>query len=222
MTIPLPSIAVLGLLGILVAFTIVSRLVTTFLPLYLLRQGLRASLLPALNLCQLSEFSLVLLQIGAAQGQVSANVANAASLAFAVLAVLSTFAMLHSDTSPERRSSGSSASASVISTTGPPRRSSRTTRRTARRSCCSASIVPRVRWSPSSSVRRPPSTVDLGRRLQPARPRHADARGTKVRYGDISHRDSLLHAGIEDAKIVVSTVPDALLKGTSNLRSCAR
>ena len=40
-----------------------SRFVTTFTPLYLLDQGLRASLLPAINL-QISEFSLVVMALG--------------------------------------------------------------------------------------------------------------------------------------------------------------
>jgi len=37
------------------AFTVVSRVATTFAPLYLMKQGLRASLLPALNLAQIIE-----------------------------------------------------------------------------------------------------------------------------------------------------------------------
>src|SRR4029079_3651218 len=47
--------------------------------------------------CQLSEFSLVLMQLGLLSGHVSANTANATSLAFAILAVLSTFVIIHSD-----------------------------------------------------------------------------------------------------------------------------
>ena len=37
-------------------------------------------------------------------------------------------------------------------------------------------------------------------------------------YGDISHRDTLHHAHVEEAKVLVSTIPDALLLGTSNAR----
>jgi voltage-gated potassium channel Kch len=37
-------------------------------------------------------------------------------------------------------------------------------------------------------------------------------------YGDISHLDTLHHAGIHDAKIVLSTIPDNILVGTDNLR----
>ena len=44
------------------------------------------------------------------------------------------------------------------------------------------------------------------------------ARGVKVHYGDICHADTLAHAGVADAEIVISSVPDSLLKGTSNER----
>ena len=42
------------------------------------------------------------------------------------------------------------------------------------------------------------------------------ARGVKVIYGDIAHTETLSHAGIAGAEIVISSVPDSLLKGTSN------
>jgi voltage-gated potassium channel Kch len=37
-------------------------------------------------------------------------------------------------------------------------------------------------------------------------------------YGDIGHLDTLHHAGIHNAKIVLSTIPDNILVGTDNLR----
>ena len=55
MTIPIPKLSVIGLALMIAAFTVVSRVVTTFAPLYLMKQGLRASLLPAINLAQISE-----------------------------------------------------------------------------------------------------------------------------------------------------------------------
>ena len=56
----------IGLALVIAAFTVVSRVVTTFAPLYLMKQGLRASLLPSINLAQVSEFSLVVIQTGVA------------------------------------------------------------------------------------------------------------------------------------------------------------
>jgi voltage-gated potassium channel Kch len=43
-------------------------------------------------------------------------------------------------------------------------------------------------------------------------------RGIACLYGDISHMDTLHHADIHDARLVVSTIPDTMLKGTDNLR----
>jgi voltage-gated potassium channel Kch len=43
-------------------------------------------------------------------------------------------------------------------------------------------------------------------------------RKVPVIYGDISQRDTLLHAGVEKAEILICTVPDALLKGINNER----
>src|SRR5262245_52042505 len=96
MTIPIPNMSVIGLALIIAAFTVVSRMLTTFLPLYLMKQGLRASLLPAINLAQISEFSLVVIQTGVAAGHISAATSSAVSFAFVVLAVLSTFVMTKS------------------------------------------------------------------------------------------------------------------------------
>src|SRR6201996_8155554 len=97
MTIPIPGLSVIGLALVIAAFTVASRVVTTFTPLYLMKQGLRASLLPAINLAQISEFSLVVIQTGVAAGHISAETSNAVSFAFVLLAVLSTFAMARSD-----------------------------------------------------------------------------------------------------------------------------
>src|ERR1044071_1625169 len=97
MTIPIPNGSVIGLALVIAAFTVVSRLSTTFLPLNLMKQGLRASLLPAINLAQISEFSLVVIQTGLIAGHIQSETASAASFAFVVLAVLSTFAIGRSD-----------------------------------------------------------------------------------------------------------------------------
>jgi voltage-gated potassium channel Kch len=44
------------------------------------------------------------------------------------------------------------------------------------------------------------------------------ARGIKVIYGDISNEQTLHHANIEESKVVISTITDDILVGTSNLR----
>ncbi len=41
-------------------------------------------------------------------------------------------------------------------------------------------------------------------------------RGLHVIYGDISNADTLLHAGVGRAELIILSVPDALLKGADN------
>jgi Kef-type K+ transport system membrane component KefB len=41
-------------------------------------------------------------------------------------------------------------------------------------------------------------------------------RGAQVVYGDVASMEVLRHAGVGDAEVIVSTVPDELLQGTSN------
>jgi voltage-gated potassium channel Kch len=43
-------------------------------------------------------------------------------------------------------------------------------------------------------------------------------RGIACVYGDVAHMDTLHHAHIHAAALVVSTIPNAMLKGTDNLR----
>jgi hypothetical protein len=37
-------------------------------------------------------------------------------------------------------------------------------------------------------------------------------------YGDIAHADTLRHAGIQEAELVISSITDDILRGTNNLR----
>ena len=97
MSIPVPSGALIGWALLFGLFAVASRLITTFAPLYLLRQGLRASLLPAINLSQISEFSLVVLALGLEKNHIAPESKGLVSFAFVLLATLSTFAMMNSD-----------------------------------------------------------------------------------------------------------------------------
>ena len=43
-------------------------------------------------------------------------------------------------------------------------------------------------------------------------------RGLHVIYGDISNVDTLVHAGVGNAELIILSVPDSLLKGATNER----
>jgi voltage-gated potassium channel Kch len=42
-------------------------------------------------------------------------------------------------------------------------------------------------------------------------------RGFDAQYGDIANIDNLHHLGISEAKVVISTIPDSILRGTNNM-----
>ncbi len=217
MTIPIPNGSVIGLALALAAFTVASRLLTTFLPLYLMKQGLRASILPALNLAQISEFSLVVIQTGIAAKHVTMQTANAASFAFAILAVLSTFVIARSDwitrwaiawlkqiglrdldsgEKPVEHDDRHGAARRIV-ILGFFRAASALLSEIERRDRSLLDQITVVDFNP-----------DVFRNL-------AD-RGLHVIYGDISNVDTLVHAGVGNAQIIILSVPDALLKGADN------
>ncbi len=216
MQIPLPTWSLTaGAIGVAV-FTIASRLVTTFTPLYLMRTGLRISLLPAIYLAQISEFSLVILALGLQAGHISPDSAASVSLAFVLLAVGSTFTITRSDPLVRRlipvfsriglRDLGGEAPAASESTAHG-----------------HADIVILGFFRTASSL-----LEELTRRAPHLAPRIAvvdfnpvvyeelKRRGVHVVYGDISQPDTLTHAGAANASLFICTIPDSLLKGATN------
>jgi len=219
MTIPVPNGSVIGLALVIAAFTVASRLVTTFIPLYVMKQGLRASLLPSLNLAQISEFSLVVIQTGVVAGHVQTQTASAASFAFVVLAVLSTFAMGRSDqlarfaigalkrlglrdldhgeSGNEGHGGRGHGESRRILILGFFRAASALLSEIERRNPALLEQIGVVDFNPVVF-----STL-VSRRIH-------------VTYGDISNVDTLLHAGAGNAEIIILSVPDSLLKGANN------
>ncbi|AUC95454.1 cation:proton antiporter [Bradyrhizobium sp. SK17] len=220
MTIPIPGLSVIWLALVIAAFTVVSRLVTTFTPLYLMKQGLRASLLPAINLAQISEFSLVVIQTGVAANHIATETANAVSFAFVVLAVLSTFAMGRSDQivrgliGPLKRiglrdldqEGEGRGEAAQEGGHGEIRRI--VILGFFRAASALVSQIERQNQSLLEQI----SVVDFN----PLVFRTLSDRGMHVIYGDISNVDTLVHAGIGKAEIIILSVPDFLLVGADN------
>jgi Kef-type K+ transport system membrane component KefB len=219
MTIPVPGLSVIGLALMIAAFTVVSRLVTTFTPLYLMKQGLRASLLPALNLAQISEFSLVVIQTGTADHHIAPETANAASFAFVVLAVLSTFVMTRSD-EITRRAIGPLKRIGLRDLdhgSGHAEDGHGGGHGEARRivilgffRAASALLAQIERQAPV--LLEQITVVDFNPNVYQT----LLSRGLHVIYGDISSADTLLHAGVGKSELIILSVPDSLLKGASN------
>lgn len=218
MTIPVPDMATIKLALVIAVFTVVSRLVTTFTPLYLMKQGLRASLLPALNLAQISEFSLVVLQTGIAANHITKESSSAASFAFVILAVLSTFAMVQSDqivrwSIATLKRFGFRDLDHGQAGEGEPEAGHGQARRIVilgfyRAASALLSEIERQNKELLDHI----SVVDFNPNVY----RTLAARGLHVVYGDISNVDTLVHAGVGHAEIIILSVPDSLLKGANN------
>lgn len=214
--IPLPTWNYLIWMVIFSLFLVGSRLLTVFAPLYLMRQGFRVSLFPAINLCQMSELSLVLLTLGAKAGDVSANTIGIAAFAFAFLAVDSTYAIIKNDfilekTAPWLKRFGF-------------RDLDRQKPETATGDKPKRICLLGFSWTASSLLeeitREKPAMlkdvmiVDFNPQVYERLRR----RGVHVVYGDIAQRDVLHHAGVAAAEIIVCSLPNTILKGASNLK----
>ena len=211
---PTVDVVVMALIGS--AFVVASRFLSVAPILQLTRAGSRASVITSLNLSQISEFSLVICALGLALGHIDERTMSIVVIMLIITAVVSTYAIQYNYqlynwlVHP------------VLKVTG---------------------VTEQARDSLTGDFKVPSEIVLLGfartassllHDLQQLNPKvieklgvvdfnpvvreELQRRGIRATYGDISHIDSLHHAGIEHAKVLVSTVPDSLLKGTSNLR----
>ena len=195
-----------------------SRLLTVFPILYAMRQGIRASLAPAVNLSQLSEFSLVLLQIGVAAGQVDPNLKAATSFAFVLLAALSTLAMTRSNRTLK-------AAVPLFKRLGIRDLDQGAVAEDGAETHAGGRIMLLGFFRTASSLiadleaRDSPLLADLAVvDFNPVVHQTLTDRGLRVIYGDISQSDTLMHAGVGAAEVLICTVPDFLLKGITNER----
>ena len=216
MSIPVPTLNLLLWAVVLSLFMVGSRLLTVFPPLYALRMGHRMSLLPAVNLCQMSELSLVLLALGRAAGDVSENSLSIMAFAFAFLAVDSTYAIVKNEQILRKTSPWLTRLRlpDLAETVAPP----------AGNHAAARIYILGFSWTASSLLeeltRKQPEVVKGLRVIDfnPLAIERLRQRGVDVVYGDIGQRDVLTHAGVGGAEILICTVPDLLLKGITNLK----
>jgi len=215
--IPQPSLRLVLLAVGIAAFVVASRLITVVPLLALLRLDTRTSGVVAINLGQISEFSLVIVGLGAGLGHVSRDVESLVLYALLLTAVVSTYAILFN----HRLATGL---AWALEWTG----------------------LRRWRAEPGAASAKPAHTHEiflLGvaregiallehlQREAPALKQHIvavdfnpetlerlTALGFDGHYGDIANPETLRHAGIERAAVVVSSISDWMLKGTTNAR----
>ncbi len=182
-----------------------------------MKLGHRASLLPTINLCQVSEFSLVILALGFDAGHINESTKGVVAYAFAILATTSSFAILQNDSLLRVLSP-------ILAKLGlrdlPPGAAAGSDGGHAAKPIYLLGFS----WTASSLFeeigRRAPELLeDIGVvDFNPHVIEELRRRGAAVYYGDISQRDTLLHAGVGSAELILCTLPDTVLKGSNNVR----
>lgn len=215
MAIPLPDGPMVPLLALVIAAVTLAVRGLVFVPL-LHAGGLdrRHALETSVQLAQVSEFCLVIAFLGEGLGHVPRDVVSAITLAFVATAVATPFLF--------------SQAAGIERGLGPLLERLGLRRRTTEDHGEGHGKAPRLillgfhRVASSLlhdlQVRHPDLmadtlVVDFNVTLHDAIRRT----GARVAYGDLAQPETLRHAGVAEAEVIVSTIPDELLKGTSNL-----
>jgi Kef-type K+ transport system membrane component KefB len=223
MQIQIPSLRVVEIALAASAFVIVSRLSVVPI-LYALRLGHRASLLPAINLAQVSEFSIVIASLGRTLPvpQIDSDVLTIVIMTFAITSVVSTY-MINSSHAVQRALSKALKVLRVkdldVGEAAPARKESRDEKVVFLGFFRDASSILFELENFGSAV---DGQVLLDKVLvidfNPKVMAELRRRGISSVYGDIAHADTLRHAGIEEAELVVCSITDDVLRGTTNLR----
>ena len=224
MQIPVPSLRVVLVALAASAFLVLSRLVVVPPILYALRLGHRTSLIPAINLANISEFSIVIASLGLVRHQVKPDVVTVVILTFAITSVVSTY-MINSNHAVQQVLARGLKRIGVRDLDAPGPHAEEDEEKT-------HSVIFLGFFRDASSIlyeleigagRSDEEGTDFLAEVlvidfNPRVIQELRKRGIDCTYGDIAHIDTLHHAGIEEAQLVISSITDDILRGTTNLR----
>ena len=226
MQIPVPTLRVVLLALAASIFLVSSRLLVVPPILYALRLGHRTSLVPAVNLSNISEFSIVIASLGFARHQIGADVVTIVILTFAITSVASTY-MINSNHAVQQllargllRIGVKDLEAAAAGFAGDEVVESPHSVVFLGFFRDASSII--YELEKGSGQDGEEGTDFLSQVLvidfNPKVMHELRRRGIACTYGDIAHIDTLHHAGIKDAQLVVCSITDDILRGTTNLR----
>jgi Kef-type K+ transport system membrane component KefB len=213
--IPRPTVEMAGLSLAFSAFLAVSRFLSITPLLHMFRSGNRVSFIPALNLAQISEFSLVICALGVSLQHIDERVLSIVVFTLVITSVASTYGILYShpifsainpwlkrlgmrDLGGGAEEAAAAASKPIVFL-GFARHASSLLHELLQKDTALAGEICVIDFNPLVK-------------------HELDRRGIQCVYGDIAHADTLHHAHIEGAKVLISTIPDTILKGTTNGR----
>jgi Kef-type K+ transport system membrane component KefB len=210
---PTADVITIALLGS--GFVFLSRLFTITPILGAFGKGGRVSFISGLDLSQVSEFSLVIVTLGVGLGQIDARVLDVVLWMLVLTSVLSTYAIVNSHAiyqfmTPALRLVGFKDADVVLHDPNHDHA----------RPIVFLGFARQASSLLEEMIHRDPSVVDRITVVDfnPEVRDGLEKRRVHVIYGDISHADTLHHAKVPEAKVILSTIPDSVLKGTSNVR----
>jgi Kef-type K+ transport system membrane component KefB/voltage-gated potassium channel Kch len=200
-----------ALSGVVVA----SRFLTIGPALHLLGYGPRVGTLCSVALAQAGEFALVIAALGLSLGHIGREVASILALTLVITSTVSTYMVMANHALAQRV-------VGVLKGLGLRERSHASDPGDAEHGPHAHEVVVLGFHRVASSIlyltqgsekRHDLMVVDFS----PEVFRQLQALDVPIIYGDISHLDTLEHAGVEGAAVVVSTVSEDFLRGTDNI-----
>lgn len=211
--VPAPSLNTVGISLVIAAFVLASRVLSIVPFARVLGLGLRTGFVTSVNLAQVSEFSLVILALGAGYKHVSPEVQSLVLTAMLISAVIATYEIQFNDKLARFF-------VSLMGRFGL-RDSDRSHDAPAAEHGRDLIILGCFREAEAllNAVDREGS--DLKSRIavidfNPAVGKKIQAKGFKWIYGDLAHPQTLHHLGIHHATVIVCSISDIFLKGINN------
>ncbi len=218
--VPVPTWQLLKISLVVAAFVLGSRLLSVAPTAYFLRMGLRNGLLTALNLAQLSEFSLVIMALGANYGHVSEGLSDTVLASMLVTSILATYIINFNDTLTRALMRA----AHILNIQDKGLQEEKTMgRKSPKRDivllgCFRAGMAfLEAVESRAPHLKKRVLVVDFNAALKD----NLESRGFHWVYGDLAHPEALHHWGIVDASFVICSISDTFLKGITNRRLLA-
>ncbi len=221
MKIPMPTASLLGLAALTSVFLIASRFLSITPVLYFMRYGHRVSLIPAINLSQISEFSLVVASLGLAFGHINSQAVSLIIFVFVITSTTSTYMISYNHQIAAWLSRGLSTLRirDVDAVTPEPAAAEPKPIVFLGFFREASAIIHEFELDGGTDKQRHNLLDDIMViDFNPVVYTELQRRGIDVLYGDVAHMETLHHAKIHDAQLVISTIPDQILKGTNNER----
>jgi voltage-gated potassium channel Kch len=213
MKIPVPDASLLIMAFVIVIFVIISRFLTVYPLLSLAGSGRRTCFIASLNLSQISEFSLVVATMGIGYGHIEQRIVSLIIYAMAITSVLTSYfikgnhdAYMVFNHFLEKLGFPSKArESSTEKVTGYYPVVLLGFHRGARAFICRIEEI-------APDLLKKILVIDFNLEVL----KELNDRNIKGIFGDISSMDTLENSHVAESEIILSTIPDMLLKGTNN------